>query len=284
MKVFHFGLNVRLFIIWSIKSIWKVKAIFNSHFKWFPIIITHTQLVDMTLVLLGWGWIFAGINILNTIYAFYCFLFKRGLIVPYVFLILAVILLGGCASKTESKWIYQTRKATQEEVSKAKIECDWDLKLDLAYRQILLSPSAKITPEINSIYKSMRRCMAIQGFISESIIEKNTNTMLAEVTKRNNESCPIIIDEYTKLDRIYSTDKQYIALYTLTGLNFDYIDKYEFFTKIKKALIENVCSNYINIAFMNNGVDFNYIYKDDNQNEVISIIIEKSDCVDESVL
>lgn len=111
---------------------------------------------------------------------------------------------------------------------------------------------------------------SVRYFIQKGSFDKQLTEAASEVNK----SCPMMVDEETRLDNAVSLpDKVFQYNYTLINLAKEDVDTTEAHKLLDKGIIDNVKTNPDLASFRDNKVTLVYNYKDKNQDYMLSLKI-----------
>lgn len=120
----------------------------------------------------------------------------------------------------------------------------------------------------------------VLGNLGSKIFLSNENTILSKRAKIINKSCPIEIDDFTRLDSILLEDNKTLSnYYTLKKDKLEEIDIESFNEEMKnivKAALLNDNDEFINSAKQQN-LNFIYYYFDSKNTFISSIKIQPND-------
>lgn len=120
-------------------------------------------------------------------------------------------------------------------------------------------------------------CMIASGCEGASRKDWKVQRILERMAVKQNEKCPLIIDDVTRLDSCaVSGYKVYNYYYTLivTTTHFDSVR----FKNIKQiGIINNLRNTYGMYFYRNNDITFNYVYRDSLKNYLCLITITPDD-------
>lgn len=110
-------------------------------------------------------------------------------------------------------------------------------------------------------------------WITNTLFAPSAEKILQKTSAEANKSCPVMVDELTRLDKTVAKDKTLTYLYTLIDVednmgNFSEVEK-----ELNSQLIELVKSNPDLKALRNLRITFIYSYKDKNGVSLFDITI-----------
>jgi hypothetical protein len=106
--------------------------------------------------------------------------------------------------------------------------------------------------------------------------KSNIDRVLAEVVKEINKSCPMFVDEQTRLDYTEVDENGFFHyIYTFPTISKSDIDISSFYIKQRDMLNEQYHTSSDLSNFRENKVILKYTYFDMYKNQIISIVIPK---------
>lgn len=110
-------------------------------------------------------------------------------------------------------------------------------------------------------------------WIINTLFIPSAEKILQKTSAEVNKSCPIMVDEITRLDKTATKDKTLTYLYTLINVEENMSDFSDVKKEMNGQLIELVKNNPDLKALRNLGITFIYSYKDKNGVSLFDITI-----------
>lgn len=116
---------------------------------------------------------------------------------------------------------------------------------------------------------------AVQYFFFKTpSLDKQLMSAASEINK----TCPIMVDENTRLDNTFSTSKSDFQYnYTLINHNKEDINVAELEGYLKQQLVNNIKTNQNMKFFRDNNIAMGYNYKDKNGSFLLQMLIKPED-------
>ncbi|MDJ1499458.1 hypothetical protein [Xanthocytophaga agilis] len=129
----------------------------------------------------------------------------------------------------------------------------------------------KKTLTLYSLFGVLVGVFVVQYFFRAPGLDKQLLNAASEINK----TCPVMIDQETRLDNTFSTSKSDFRYnYTLVNRSKEEIDVAALENYIKPPLIKNIRTNPEMSLFRNNEITLTYTYKDKNGTFVLSLPIK----------
>ena len=102
-------------------------------------------------------------------------------------------------------------------------------------------------------------------------------SLQAEV-RMMNQSLPVMLDDYTRLDSVAYETTRLSYYHTIVGAPASEIDADFLRQFVRGNVIETVCNDHASIEILENGIDYRYAYTDEAGKFITELTVTISDC------